>query len=345
MIKTEPRELLDMETLPMPAYDLLDMRVYGKGARSHPDLVAIEHSRGCTGSCSFCTLWKQFGSPDQAIGAIRPCYRTKSAKKSAEEAIELADRYKRKTFCWVDPTWNAIPKWNREFAQLMQQHGRELDHSVWLRADFLIRDEKEGTLKELVKAGMKQAMIGIERTDNNELSRLNKTGYSYETTKKAFETLRRYPQVLSIATYIYGTPEESKESMRRFYRRLGEIPFDVGIPIPLTPNPGTQYFQELDRKGLLEVKDFRYYNFVNPVARSKHMGRNRLLLNMLTNEFRVRTRKEQFAKDLKDRRKTATGNVAKSKTAMTMRFARGMLQESILGRPYNYNIKPEWYDR
>jgi len=347
IIDTELRPLLDMEKLPMPAYDLLPMELYGKGAQSHPDMVAIEHSRGCNCSCNFCILWKQFGKIDMKTGKINPCYRTKSPKKTVEEVLYLDDKYKRKTFCWVDPTWNVDAKWNKEFSELMIKEKLDINHSVWMRADYLVRDEQKGIFARQVNAGIKQVMIGVERTDNDDLAYLEKKGYSFETTKKAFEIVRRYPHVLSVASYIYGIPNETKESMKRFYDLLKEIPFDIGLSIPLTPNPGTKFFDELENRDLIEIKEFKYYNLVNPIARSKYLSRNRLMLNMIWNEIRIRARKEQIVKfqSKAERRKTATSNLAKGKARITFRYLKGILQETLIGKYYNYNIKPEWYEK
>ncbi|MFC1734128.1 B12-binding domain-containing radical SAM protein, partial [candidate division KSB1 bacterium] len=272
VVETELRPLIDMEKLPIPAYDLLPMHLYGKGSKNHRDFVAIEHSRGCTCSCNFCVLWKQMGQIDVKTGKVIPCYRTKSVKKTVEEVVYVADKFKRKTFCWVDPTWNVNSRWNKEFAEELIKSGVDVDHSVWLRADYVVRDEQKGIFAKQVKAGVKQAMIGIERTDNDDLKYLDKVGYSFNVIKKAFEIVRKYPQVYSLATYLYGVPNETRQSLKRFYDLLGKIPFDTGVPLPLTPNPGTRYFDELEKKNLIEIKDFKYYNFINPVARSKYLS-------------------------------------------------------------------------
>ena len=34
-------------------------------------------------------------------------------------------------------------------------------------------------------------------------------------------------------------------STARFYDLLNKIPFDIGVPIPITPNPGTKFFDDL----------------------------------------------------------------------------------------------------
>jgi radical SAM superfamily enzyme YgiQ (UPF0313 family) len=51
----------DLDRLPFPAYDLLPVDRHGRGRRNHPDLAAIELSRGCVGACCFCVLWQQIG--------------------------------------------------------------------------------------------------------------------------------------------------------------------------------------------------------------------------------------------------------------------------------------------
>ncbi|MFO8015694.1 MAG: radical SAM protein [Candidatus Woesearchaeota archaeon] len=341
----QSQPVADLDKLPFPAYDLLPMKLYGKGARSHPDFAAIEHSRGCTSNCNFCVLWKVMGKTNGS-GKLTPCYRTKSVKRTIDEVTYLADKYKRKTFNWVDPTWNVDPKWNKKFAEEMIKTGLDVDHSTWMRADFVVRDEQKGIFPKLVKAGMKQVMIGLERTSSHDLRYLDKQGYTYSTTRKAFEVLRKYPEVLSIATYIYGIPTETRKSMRQFYDSLEEIPFDMGIPLPLTPNPGTKFFDDLDKRKLIDIKDFSYYNFVNPIIRSEKLSRNMIWLLMIYHELRVRTGKEQFASSgiSAGRRSGAVRNLAKVKARMTVRFMGSMLSDAVLKRPINLNTKPEWYD-
>ena len=47
---------------------------------------------------------------------------------------------------------------------------------------------------------------------------------------------------------------------------------------------------------------------------------------------------------LNGRRKSATVNVIRSKNRVTAMFFRGIAQQVLLGRPFNFNIKPAWYD-
>ncbi len=59
VVVTPPRLLIeDLDTLPMPAWDLLPMDAYGRRSRNHPSLATIEHGRGCVGSCNYCVTSK-----------------------------------------------------------------------------------------------------------------------------------------------------------------------------------------------------------------------------------------------------------------------------------------------
>jgi len=113
-------------------------------------------------------------------GSYRPCRRSKSPQRSFEETIYLYEKYGRRTFGWVDPTFNAKCQWSDEWSDMMLKSklvtggGPKTIHTAWLRADGVIRDEKQGVLSKLVRAGLRQVMIGIERADNAGLNLLNK---------------------------------------------------------------------------------------------------------------------------------------------------------------------------
>jgi anaerobic magnesium-protoporphyrin IX monomethyl ester cyclase len=171
VVRTAPRPLIDdLDSLPMPAYDLIDMAAYGRRSQNHPALVSVEHSRGCIDSCSFCVLWRHMGECLNGDGAVRPRLRTKSAGRSFEEVLRLYHRFGRRTFGWVDPTFNASPAWSDAWAErmlasdLVGPRGRARTlHTAWLRADCVVRDERLGILEKLVRAGMHQVMIGVEQ--------------------------------------------------------------------------------------------------------------------------------------------------------------------------------------
>lgn len=274
-VLTPARPLIaDLDNLPMPAWDLIDMDAYGRGSRNHPGLVSIEHSRGCIDSCAFCILWKHMGRESES--GVASCYRSKSPRRGYEEVEHLYRRFGRRTFGWVDPTFNASPRWSDEWAGLMLRSplcppGREplTTHTAWMRADCLVRDHGLGVMDKLVRAGLRQVMIGVERGDAGDLASLGKHHNGPEVTREAFAILRRhYPQVYSIGSVIFGLPGDSLGSVRRLMRWADGLDMDYCFPIPLTPNPGAGLTRELEQRGYVGNGDRASYNFHTPVCRT-----------------------------------------------------------------------------
>ena len=118
VITTPLRQLIaDLDSLPLPAYDLLPVERYGARSVNHPRLAAIELSRGCFGSCDFCVLWRQMGR--FAGDRLVPHLRVKSPERLLEEVRLLAHRYGRQYLGWVDPCYNADPRVPGQLAELL----------------------------------------------------------------------------------------------------------------------------------------------------------------------------------------------------------------------------------
>lgn len=276
IVETPPRPLLqNLDELPFPAYDLLPMNLYGRRSRNHPHLVSVEHSRGCTDRCEFCILWQHMA--DRTCGEPIPKYRSKSPERCFEEVKYLAKKYDRKTFAWVDPTWNLDPAWCDRFSRLILRSGLKIQFTAWMRADGVVRDEKLGILEKEVKAGLVQAMIGVERIRPKDLKALNKHNNSGAITAEAFSILRsKYPSVYTIGTMIYGLWDDTKSSLDELLSYDHKTGMDYGFFIPLTPTPGTKIWQEAKEKGRLAATDFSAYNFHTPVMRTRALSRRSL---------------------------------------------------------------------
>jgi anaerobic magnesium-protoporphyrin IX monomethyl ester cyclase len=357
--RTPARELIDeMDDLPFPAYDLVEMDAYGRGSRNHPALVSIEHSRGCIDSCAFCILWKHMGRSANGNGAVRPCYRTKSAPRSFHEVRRLYRRFGRRTFGWVDPTFNASPEWSDLWAELMlasdlvDARGRARTlHTAWLRADCVLRDERLGVLEKLVRAGLHQVMIGVERDDERGLAVLNKHDNSREICREAFAILReKYPQVYTIGTMIFGLPGDTLADLRRLTAVQYEMGMDYCFLMPLTPNPGTSAADEAERRGLIANDDLASYNFHTPVCATGELDLRqleslywRLMLSPSARRL-VRAARQLLAE--RDRRKRRVHRALLGRG--TSIAVRSLLRAAFRPRdrqPTLYSRRPSWYDK
>ncbi len=359
LIVTPPRGLIDdLDTLPFPAYDLIDMTLYGRGSRNHPRLVSIEHSRGCIDNCSFCILWKHMGQSVNGDGEFRPRYRTKTPERSFDEVRRLYHEFGRCTFGWVDPTFNASPEWSDGWAErmlaseLISPRGRARTlHTAWLRADCVVRDAGLGILDKLVRAGLRQVMIGVERDDVAGLSALNKHRNTPDLCREAFAIFReKHPQVYTIGTVIFGLPGDTLGDLQRLVRCQYEFGMDYCFVMPLTPNPGTAAAVDACRGGYVANRDLASYNFHTPVCTTDTLDLRALesvyWRTMLTPS---RLRWSRAFRNLflqRDRRKRRV-HLALLRRGTTI-AARSLFRAACNPRDPNptlYSRRPPWYDR
>ncbi len=238
VITTPARELIaDLDTLPLPAYDLLPVERYGAESVNHPQLASIELGRGCFGSCDFCVLWRQMGRP---LGErMVPHLRVKSPERLLEEINLLTGRYERRYLGWVDPCFNADVHVPARLAELMLRKGLRVGQSAWARTDALVRDARSGALATCVEAGLNELYLGIERPDAASLNRLRKSS-GPEDAREALSILHeQFPEVLAVGSFIYGLAGDSPATVRAIHRLAIELELDQFFFIPLTPLPGT----------------------------------------------------------------------------------------------------------
>ncbi|MCK9603511.1 MAG: B12-binding domain-containing radical SAM protein [Candidatus Omnitrophica bacterium] len=276
IIKNSLRPLVDdLDTLPLPAYDLMPMGKYSPFGYLWPQSATLEHSRGCVDKCSFCSLWTFWGKQsrtDIETGELEvmPKYRSKSVERMLEEVDIVYKKYKRRYIIWADPTFNVDPKWSDEFCdKLIKRNYKDLYWWAFLRADFALRDEKLGILEKMVKAGLTHPLIGIERGCTEDLRQLRKSVYTRDLVKETFMTFKKkYPQVFRQGTFVTCLPQDTKETMLDLVKYAVEIDIDYPAFHPVAPVPGSYLYQEAKKDNLLEEKDFSRYDWSTPTMHS-----------------------------------------------------------------------------
>lgn len=342
VVTTPPRPLIaDLDTLPLPAYDLLPVENYGARSRNHPRLAAIEMGRGCFGACDFCVLWRQMGK--FAGDRLVPNLRVKSPERLREEIHILHSRYGRRYLGWVDPCFNANPTVPAALAELLLRDGLTIGQSAWMRTDAIVRDAASGALESCVRAGLNEAYLGIERPDGESLTTLHKTS-GVDHAREAMRILRqRFPDVLVVGSFIYGLPGDTPASVRAIHNLAIELDLDQFFPIPLTPLPGTADWRpELwDATG----ESFREFNFL-PSGRphGRHAALERALFrSVLFNWPAARLR--AYARLL------LPGHARRRRGGMRLlsrgaRFQFECIFNALLGRKEDWGmVFPRWYER
>ena len=265
----------DLDKLPIAAFDLMPMGKYSPFGYLWPQSVTLEHSRGCIDKCSFCSLWTFWGkqvNTDVEKGQLEvmPRYRTKSVARTLEEVDLVYKKFNRRYIIWADPTFNMDPKWTNEFCEgLLKRNYKDLYWWAFLRADYLLRDERAGILEKMVKAGLVHPLIGVERGCTEDLRKLSKSVYTGELVKQVFHIFKnKYPQIFRQGTFVTCLPFDTRESMLSLVEFAKDIDMDYPAFHPVAPVPGTYIYNEAKANNLLEEEDFRRYDWATPLMRS-----------------------------------------------------------------------------
>jgi anaerobic magnesium-protoporphyrin IX monomethyl ester cyclase len=232
-------EALDLDTVPIPDRDLLDVHHLYLTSRA----VNLHVSRGCPFRCRFCqpTLQRIFGKK----------MRFRSPELVVEELKQLHDKYRVSDFFFNDDIFTTNRKWLREISTLIQKAGFNRNFRCVVNSRVDIFDEE--TAEALKGMGCYYILFGIESGSQEILDSLEK-GITVEQTRTAFALCKRY----GFRTHAYvllGAPGETRESLRLTEELIEEIrPDTVHISI-CTPLLGTYLMEDCQKKGLINVTD------------------------------------------------------------------------------------------
>ena len=261
----------------------MPMELYGKSRYLFsPGGTTIHHSRGCVSKCSFCAWWTTMADrkyDENGTAKLSPRWRTKSVERTMEEVELLYYKFGKRSYVWVDESWNIDPRFSDAFAERMIASGMKTKWFAFMRADGIVRDEERGIVEKLVRAGLSHILIGVERAEDDALTMLDKRFYAGGTAEQALRIFKeKYPEVFLQATFIVGTKDESPQSLDRQVALAKRLDVDFPAFHPITPVPGTPIYDEALREGWITEADFDNFDWLSPVLDSKYMTRDEIAM-------------------------------------------------------------------
>ncbi|MEO8362154.1 MAG: radical SAM protein [Vicinamibacteria bacterium] len=227
--------LRDLDSIPSPTWDLIDIeayrRVWASGQR--PFTLPLATSRGCPFHCNWCAkpIWGQR-------------YAAMSPGRAAAEVLALK-RLGAVRINVLDDIFGLRPGWMEEFGAELQRLDCVLPFKCLSRADLL----NQRAVKALSVAGCDMVWIGAESGSQKILDAMEK-GTTVEEIRGARERLEAVS--IRVGFFLqFGYPGEDDADIAATLKLLDEAhPDDIGISVSY-PLPGTKFYErvrtEMDR--------------------------------------------------------------------------------------------------
>jgi len=234
-----PRIVSDVNSLPMPSYNLLPMSKYSSIIGLHPTSTMMG-SRGCPYKCGFC-----FKTPSDKK------YRVRNVESIVDEIEYLIENFRVKEIMFYD---DIMPK---DYARRLSNE--ILDRNVKIKWQTpqrvnLVNDE---LLQLMAKAGCHILRFGVEQGDAEMMQFVEKKT-NLKLVKKAFSGAKK-AGIDTFAYFIIGYIYENAKTMQTTIDLAKELDpryvmFTKAVPLPNTP-----LMQQSVKEGLIDEDYWKRY--------------------------------------------------------------------------------------
>ncbi|MCL6450205.1 MAG: B12-binding domain-containing radical SAM protein [Acetobacteraceae bacterium] len=250
----EPRRLysdprpVDMTTVPLPRYDLLQIQDYRT--------IPVQISRGCPHDCEFCASTKIYG----------PRYRHKSVDQVVAE-VEAIKRLRAHPYVYfTDDNMMVHRTFCKELLRALTPLGiRWITH-----CDVSIADDDE-LLELAFAAGCRRVVIGFESITPQSLRSLERWKYErLQGYAAAVEKIQSHG-IGIWGTFIVGLDGDDRSVFQRvvdFARDTNLYAVMLAVPTPL---PGSRLYRRLKAEGRILTEHWGSYTLWNVVIQPRRM--------------------------------------------------------------------------
>ncbi len=230
--KTPGRPVLkDLDSLPTPAWDLVDMDVYRQSWLNHVGYFSLNMgtTRGCPFKCNWCA---------------KPIYGNRYNSRTPENVVHeiklLKSRFNIDHLWFCDDIFGLKPGWVIEFARLIQKENISMRFKIQSRADLLLEDE---LVKALAQSGCENAWIGAESGSQKILDAMDK-GTTVDQIRQSTWLMKKHD--IKPSFFIqFGYPGELKEDIALTIEMINKLlPHEIGISVSY-PLPGTSFYEKV----------------------------------------------------------------------------------------------------
>ncbi len=221
--------LVDIKSLPVPRYDLLEGRPYNR--------FTVQTSRGCPWRCDFCA----------STVMLRQAYRKRPIEHIIRDLKELTTFRKRPFIEFADDNTFVDKAWSKELCRQLIP----LKLKWFTETDITVADDPEllGLMRE---AKCRQVLIGLESPEQSALEGMEeKTNFKARRWAGCKDAIRRIQDhgITVNGCFILGLDGHTPDIFEEVLEFALDVPlFEVQITV-LTPFPGTPLYDRLLSEG------------------------------------------------------------------------------------------------
>jgi len=238
-ITTPQRPVLrDLNNLPMPAWDLVDIESYRAIWKKHHGYFSLNvaTTRGCPYKCNWCA---------KPIYGNR--YNTRSPKHVVNEIEFLLTQFQLDHFWMCDDIFGLKPGWIQEFNKIVKERNLKFKYKIQSRVDLLL---EENTVGALAESGAETVWVGAESGSQKILDAMDK-GTTVQQIQQATKLLQLHG--IKVGHFLqFGYLGETKADIDATLNLvLSLMPDEIGISVSY-PLPGTKFYDKV--KDMLKEK-------------------------------------------------------------------------------------------
>lgn len=232
IIRTAKREnLKDLDTLPFPAWELLDAKPYRDTWLAHKGYFSMNMvtTRGCPFKCNWCA---------KPIYGNR--YNSRTPERVVEEIKMLQQHFGMQHIWFADDIFGLKPGWVKQFDELLAKENIRIRFKIQSRVDLLL---EEDNIKHLSGAGCDEVWVGAESGSQKILDAMDK-GTKVEQIEQATLLMKQHG-IRPCFFLQFGYPGENHEDIDKTIKMVERLmPHDIGISVSY-PLPGTRFYENV----------------------------------------------------------------------------------------------------
>ena len=307
VINCEPLLIEDLDSLPIPAYDLIDISKFYESVFIRFPAATMITSRGCPFNCIYCSY-------PQTIYSHK--YRAMSPERVLKEIKYLVNDLGVKEIRIDDDTFDIKTDRAIEICKLIAKEKMDFTFSVQCRPQLMTKEEAYW----LKRAGCRMVLYGVESGNDEVLVKIRK-GTTKDEIRRGVKIAKAHGiDVLNcVMLGFYWDTKETVEDTIKFAFELNAEFTQVSAPTPL---PGTDYYKLLEDNNCFLTKEWEQHDSVHHSSVELPYLKNSDLNDYLKTFYRRYYRRPEYLWMMFWRMFRSWGNFTQSMRKFTVLFTK-----------------------